>query len=57
MDSRLNTAAQKVSVLDLTSQKLYSLNDTHLVTYQAARALFDTSYQSLPFKPNYNQLS
>ena len=33
------------------------LDDTHLFTYQAAWAKFNTLSQNLSFKPNYNQLS
>ena len=36
---------------------IYILDDTHLFTYQAAWAKFNTLSQNLSFKPNYNQLS
>ena len=40
-----------------TQYYTYILDDTHLFTYQAAWAKFNTLSQNLSFKPNYNQLS
>ena len=39
------------------TKRVYVLDDTHLFTYQAAWAKFNTLSQNLSFKPNYNQLS
>ena len=47
----------KINILEARTGIYCIVDDTHLFTYQAAWAKFNTLSQNLSFKPNYNQLS